>query len=101
MKDRRRRGVLIGALFVGFVLQAAFASDLQIRSARPNLALATLLVECLFVGSNTGAVLGFLLGLLDGAYAARYVGSLIVSRALAGFGVGILEDRVYRDNVVV
>src|SRR5438093_489256 len=96
-----RRALLVVTLILAFILHAAFSSSMQVRFARPNIALTTLLVECLFVGPNTAAVLGFILGLLEAAYAARYVGSLIVSRAIVGFSGGILEDRIYRDNVFV
>jgi len=89
---------LIAILLAGFVFHAAFGRSLRVGAAMPNLALCVLLVVCLFVGTNTGAALGFLTGLLEGAYAALYLGSFLVSRSLIGFAVGALEERIFRRN---
>lgn len=101
MNRQGQRVRLVIALFVGFAFQVAFSHTLRIRDIAPHIALTTLLVECLFVGPNTGAVLGFALGLLEGSYASRYLGSFLVTRSLAGFAVGAMEERVFRDNPVV
>lgn len=101
MTDRVKWILLIAVLLAAFCANLALASDLQIRQARPNPAIATLLVECLFVDGNTGAILGFMLGLLEGSYTATYLGSTIVSRSLGGFAVGFLEERIFRDNAMV
>jgi len=99
MSRRSQRLVMAGLLLAGFVLQAAFASDVRMGAAQPEPALCVLVLECLYVGPRTGAWLGFGLGLLEAAYAARVVGSFIVTRTLAGFAVGALEDRVFRDSL--
>lgn len=101
MNRRGQRARLAIALFIGFALQVALSNALRIRGIAPHIALTTLLVECLFVGPNTGAVLGFALGLLEGSYASRYLGSFLVTRSLAGFAVGTMEERIFRDNPVV
>lgn len=101
MNQSRRRLLLVCILVAAFVLHTALADDLMIGAARPNLGLACLLIECLWVGPNTGAALGLILGLLEAAYAGQLVGSLIVCRSAAGFAVGALENHIYRDNAIV
>jgi rod shape-determining protein MreD len=101
MNPREQRARLLVVLFLGFVCQAAFGHALGIRDVTPHIAMTMLLLECLFVGPNTGAALGFALGLLEGAYASRYVGSLLVTRSLVGFMVGAMEERIFRDNPAV
>lgn len=89
--------VLIGL----FTLHAAFASSLCYRDWRPNLALTGLFLAALFAGPNAGAVMGFCTGLMEASFVCDDVGSFIVTRTLAGFAVGALEDRIYRDNIFV
>ena len=76
------------AVLVGFILNAAYGSSLQIKDARPNLGLTILLVSCLFIGANSSAVLGFGLGLLEASFTAMYVGSYIVSELMHSSGTG-------------
>jgi rod shape-determining protein MreD len=92
---------LVSALLLAFALHAAFGGHLIIGLARPNISLTALLTACLFVNTETGTLLGFMIGLLEASFAARTIGSYIVSRTLAGFLVGLLEERVFRDTVFV
>ena len=88
-------------IFLGFVLHAAYATDLKVHGVTPNLAVCCLLVFSLFFGPNAGAVMGFCTGLMEASFVADYVGSFIVTRTIAGFAVGALEERIYRDNAFV
>jgi rod shape-determining protein MreD len=99
MRREVRRLPVILFLLAAFVVHCALAGDMAIRGARPDIALTSLLVCCLFVDSSTGAALGFLVGLLEASYADQFVGSIIVSRTLTGMLLGALEERVFRDNV--
>ncbi|MGC8668516.1 MAG: hypothetical protein ACP5VE_10420 [Chthonomonadales bacterium] len=83
------------------VLNLVISPEFASRSFRPNVGLCALLVCCLFVGPNTASALGFWAGLLEASFTATDIGSLIVSRTVAGFGVGILEERIFRDHVLV
>jgi rod shape-determining protein MreD len=89
------------ALLLSFTLHIAFGSSLSLFNAQPNLALLTLLVCCLFCGPRTGAFAGFFTGLLEGSYAAGYLGSFLVTRSLAGWLVGALDERLFRDNPLI
>jgi hypothetical protein len=99
------RGVkLAAALFVAGVLQAAFADLLTLWGGRPDLLLATALVASMFCGEGVSALLGFSAALIHASIAApphAGVGSILVSRTLVCFGVGWMEDRMYRDSVFV
>jgi rod shape-determining protein MreD len=97
----RRTLRLVIALLLAFSLHAAYDSRLMVAGAQPNLSLTALLTACLFTDCETAAWLGFLVGLLEASYTARYIGSFIVTRTLAGFLVGLLEERIFRDNVFV
>lgn len=98
--NRRVLQIRLGLFLVAaFVVQSAFGGGMAIRGARPDIALSSLLVCCLFVSSAAGAAYGALIGLLSASYIDRFVGSIIVSRALAGFLLGALEERIFRDSV--
>ena len=92
---------LVILLVAAFVFHAAYDGRLAFGSAQPSLSLTVLLTSALFVNAETGAWLGFLAGVLEASYSPRFVGSYIVTRTLAGFLVGMLEERIFRDSVFV
>ncbi len=97
------RGMQQAALLIaiGFIFHSAYARDFQIHGVTPNIAVCVLLVLSLFFGPNAGAAMGFCTGLMEASFVSDYVGSFIVTRTLAGFAVGALEERIYRDNAFV
>jgi rod shape-determining protein MreD len=95
------RSALALIVLAGFVLNAALGPSLVIRGVAPHLGLSALLLACLFTSARTGAALGFLLGLLEASFTPLYVGSLLTCRLVVGFAVGALEERVFRDNLLV
>ena len=99
------RGVKLGfALFLAALLQSVYSDSLTFGGAHPDFLLATAIVGAMFCTPNGGATLGFFAGLLHACLAAPPhggFGSLIVTRTLAGFGVGWLEDRIFRDNALI
>src|SRR4051794_22626488 len=100
MSDNTVRIRLGAVLLVAFVLHASIEGAIVIRSAHPDIALTTLLVSCLFLGSSSGAVLGTVAGLLEASYTNRYVGSIMVSRTITGWAIGAMEERIFRDNIL-
>ncbi len=96
----RRALRLSVALLVAALVQLAFADYLSLRGARPDILLATALISSMFCEANGGAVLGFSVGLIHACFAAPPggFGSLLFSRTLVCFGVGWLEERIYRDS---
>ena len=89
------------ALLTAALVQLALVPGIGIRSVRPDLLLATALLSSMFSEANGGAGLGFCAGLIHACFAAPPLGgfgSLLFSRTLVCFGVGWLEERIYRDN---
>jgi rod shape-determining protein MreD len=102
MSASSRRGPRLAlALFLAAMAQGVYADALQIRGARPDFLTLIAILGALFCDANGGAAVGFFAGLLLASLAAPPhggFGSLIVSRTLVGFGVGWLEERIFRDN---
>jgi len=95
------RAILVAFLLAAFVVHAAFDARMEIWGVRPNLGLCVMLLGALFGGPNAGALSGFTLGLLEASFASLYLGSFIVSRTLAGFLVGALDERIFRSSFSV
>jgi hypothetical protein len=99
------RGIKLAvALFIAGVLQAAFANSATLWGARPDLLLITSLIGAMFCGEGGSALVGFSAALMHASLAAppqAGVGSIRVSRTLVCFGVGWMEDRMYRDSAFV
>ena len=96
------RAIKLGcALFLAALLQCVYSDSLKVGGAHPDFLLATAIVGAMYCTPNGGAALGFAAGLINACLAAPPhggFGSLIVTGTLVGFGVGWLEDRVFRDH---
>src|SRR5690349_21330102 len=95
---------LAAALLIAGIMQAAFANAVRLWGAGPDLLLTVSLIGAMFCGEGGSALLGFSAAVLHASIAApphAGVGSILVSRTLVCFGVGWLEDRMYRDNMLV
>lgn len=96
-----RLGVL---LFAAVCLQSAFADALRMRGTTPDLPLVAAIIASMRCDANRAAVLGFAIGLFHAALAAPVAGgytALIVSRLCVCFGVGWLEERIFRDSLAL
>lgn len=101
MKRRSTRIWAAAAVVGGFIIDMAYGHTLSVGPLRADLGFVCLMVAGLFVGASTGAVLGLALGILQASYGSVYAGSVMVSRTTAGWGVGVLEEHLFRDNAYV
>jgi len=89
------------AIFVATLVQMNLAYAIRIGRAQPDFIVLMIVLTSMFCDANQGAALGFWGGLLTASMAApphSGFGGLIVSRTLLGFGIGWLEERIFRDN---
>ena len=93
------KGTLL--LVVAFVLDTAIGNRLVLFSVRPDVTMATLTPVCLLIGRPSSAWMGLLVGALQGAFGSPAFGSLAISRSLAAWGIGLLDERIFRDNLLV
>jgi len=94
-----RRGA--AAVSIAFVADMALGSRMVVWGVRPDLTLAVLAPVSLLIGRASVAWLGLLAGALQGSFASVAFGSLSVSRSVAAWGVGMLEERLFRDSLAV
>jgi rod shape-determining protein MreD len=94
-----RRGALV--VIAAFILDMSLGARMAVAGIRPDLTLAALVPVSLLIGQGSAAWLGLLAGSLQGAFASVAFGSLAVSRTVAAWLVGLIEARLFRDNLVV
>ncbi len=103
MSPASARALRLGTLlFVAICAQCVFANTLRVRSVTPDIPLVVAILGSMFHDANGGATIGFATGIFHAALAAPPSGgftALIVSRLLVCFGVGWLEERVFRESV--
>ena len=100
----RRRLIFALALFLAALAQSAWADAVRLRGAKPDFLVLIALLGALFCETSESAALGFFAGLLMACIASPArggFGSLIVSRTLVAFGVGWLEESIFRDNALI
>ena len=88
-------------LLLAGALQGNLPHWLVIKGARPDFLLVVLIAVSLTQDPLTGAVLGFLAGLIHGSIVGINIGSFIVSRTIIGFAAGSVTIRLFSENPVV
>lgn len=97
-----RRILFFGALFfVSIILQSTLFHFLQIGGVKPDLILIIVVLSAVLKGRRTGAVIGFLYGLLEDLLVGKYIGLQALTKMLTGYIVGLLERKIFPDNVLV
>lgn len=93
------RGALL--LILAFLMDVTVGTRLSIRGVEPDITMAALVPTALAVRAVLGAWLGLLAGVLNASFVSLAFGSYVVSRCLTGWLAGLLEERVFRDNLLV
>lgn len=89
---------LVAFLVFGLWLETTVSLYLP---AVPDFLLAAVALEALFYGPRQGAAIGFIYGMVEDIYLGRYLGLNALVKALVGYGIGLGESRVYKDNLLV
>ncbi len=95
-------GTLILLFLAGCVAQSTLAYPIHsLFGSQPDFLLTILLCASLLSDAATGAVLGFAGGLLSASLIGQTVGTLLVSRTLAGYLAGLFTARVFEATTIV
>ena len=92
------------ALYGAAIVQCVYAEKMQVYGAIPDFLTAAAVLIALFGDPNRGAAVGFFAGLILAVLASPPhggFGSLILSRTLVCFAVGLLEHRIFRDHALI
>ncbi len=96
-----RYWILSGLLLLAFLVQSVFGSYLSIRGIAPNVVLTVVVAYGLLFGWEVGLGAGVLGGLLLDLVAGRFIGIHVLSLGVVGLAVGLVEERVFKDNVLL
>lgn len=88
-------------IFGGGLAQTTVVPVLRIGSATPDIALVLTVLLGLRKGPELGCLSGFVAGLLQDVTGGGFVGAQALTKALVGFGVGLLGGRLRVSNPLV
>ncbi|NLW25778.1 MAG: rod shape-determining protein MreD [Clostridia bacterium] len=87
--------------FFALILQSTILNEFTIAGVKPDLLLIFTVYFALIKGPGEGAGAGFLLGLIEDLYSAKYIGLNALCKLIIGILVGFLEKRLYKENFFV
>lgn len=96
-----RYWVLACLLLLSFLVQSVLGSFLAIRGIAPNVILVVVVSYGLLFGWQVGGAAGVIGGLLLDLTTGRFIGIHVLSLGIVGFLVGLVEERVFKDNVLL
>ena len=88
-------------ILLAAAIQGNLPSWMLIKGGQPDLILVVLIATALTQDPGTGAVLGFIAGLIQGSVVNESLGSFIVTRTIIGYAAGSVTVRLFSDNPVV
>lgn len=87
--------------FTSVILQSTLFHFLKIGGVKPDLILVIVILSAVMNGKRTGAGLGFAYGLMEDLIVGRYIGLQALTKMLTGYFIGMLERKIFSDNVLV
>lgn len=85
----------------GSVAQASLVSALAVNGVAPDIPLILTILVALRRGPEAGCVAGFLTGLFQDVTVGGLVGVQALTKALVGFGLGVVAGRLWVQNPLV
>lgn len=89
---------LIGILIVGFILQAGVAPYISILGISPNFFLIIVTVVALTNGSDKGALVGFIAGVILDLMGTGPVGAWALVLTTTGYVAGLLDQHLFAEG---
>lgn len=98
-----RKKVFVYAVFILSIVlvQTNIVNVIEIFGVKPNIFLVFIIVAGLTNGSSTGAVVGFIMGLIMDSYSPVPVGTFALLGMYTGVIAGISNRSFFRDNYVL
>lgn len=87
--------------FLVYLLQTTLLPILTVRQVHPDLLLLFVAGLAFYAGSTIGGVLGLIVGLLVDLAYGKVLGMWAIAYMLTGFFVGLLDRKLFRDNIFV
>ncbi len=88
-------------LLLSLVAESTLLVNLQIFGVTPDLVLVWVIILTLLWGPKRGTALGFVFGLVEDLFFAKYVGTNALAKMAVGLFIGGMEGKLYKDNILV
>lgn len=96
-----RYWVLTGILVAAFLLQSVVANYLRFFGVSPDLLLVVVVSYGLLFGWEVGLVAAIIGGLLYDLTFGWYVGAHVLALSVVGVIAGLVEEKVFKDNILL
>lgn len=96
----KRWAVILLVLFT-FLIQTAVMPYLTVAGVKANLLLILAVVVAVTHGPLAGLFVGAVGGLMQDVVFGRYIGLFTLAGALAGFLIGLVERRVFKEHFIM
>lgn len=83
------------------ILQSAVFSHLTIFGVKPDLVLVVIILYAIMNGSKEGALAGIIGGIIQDLAFGQYLGMNILTKVITGYLCGLLERRIYKENLLI
>ena len=93
--------ILMILFFASLILQSTLFSHLTFYGVKPDLVLFLTVFFALINGPRQGALAGLTGGLLQDLMFGRYIGMNALAKLLVGYVFGVLERKIYKDNILI
>jgi len=96
------RSVVLGLITVVLVVvQSTLISVINIYGVKPDIPLVFILCVSMIKGERTGAVIGFLNGLLEDILFGRFLGFNALVKSMSGYILGFASKNVYKGPAII
>lgn len=92
---------LLIAVVIGLILQSTYFEIFRVVGVKPDAVLLVVIFYAIQNGPRKGALFGFVAGLIEDIFTAKFLGLHAVLKAVIGLSVGLLEKRVFKENIFI
>ena len=93
--------LLVFSAFLGIVLQDTVFNVISIAEGKPDFVLILVVFYALFHGHIHGGLLGVAFGLMEDLMTGRFIGLNAICKGLTGFIIGMVSERLYKNNFFI
>lgn len=88
-------------ILLNFILQGTLFQYFNLFGVLPNTSLVIVVCFSLFTNKNKGALYGFVIGLLQDIIYGQALGIYALIYMLIGYGIGLINTKIFRDNLII
>lgn len=88
-------------IILNFILQTTVFKHFSIMGVSPNTTLIMVVIFALLRGKYSGAFVGLTAGLLQDIFFGKVIGINALIYFLIGYTVGLLDDKVFKENLIL